>query len=78
MLSYSVKAMIGESSVAKNVSQIQKQFPNIAIGSYPFIKDGKVGVNLVSRGVDLGQLEQAHKAISEMIATKTDEIFDDE
>lgn len=59
MLSESVAVMMPEGQIAKGVSDIQNAYPEIEIGSYPFIKDGKLSTNLVLRGTNGNTLAKA-------------------
>jgi hypothetical protein len=45
------------------LGQIATQFPDISFGSYPFIKDGVFGANIVVRGSDSGMLAQGVTAL---------------
>lgn len=50
---------IGEGSIAAELSAIQLRFPEIEIGSYPFVKNLRVGVSIVLRGYDESALNDA-------------------
>ena len=53
MSSKSIDVFMPESFVATELSQIQDNYLNVEIGSYPFNKDGKFGTSLVMRSTDL-------------------------
>ena len=54
----------GEGDVAKPLKDIQEQFPEISIGSYPFESGAGFSTNLVMRGRDLEKLNAAVEAVS--------------
>lgn len=47
-----VSAFVSEGGIAQELSKVQREYPNVEIGSYPFIKDKKLGTSLVFRSVD--------------------------
>ena len=65
--SRSVTAFLAESQVAKQLGQIQDEFPTIDLGSYPFQREGRYGTTLVMRGTDDAALEATLSAVSRMI-----------
>ena len=52
MRSRSVTAHLGESQVATGLEDIQNRYPDIDLGSYPFMDDERYGTTLVMRGTD--------------------------
>jgi molybdenum cofactor synthesis domain-containing protein len=63
MLSESLRVIRPEGEIAGPLGQIATQFPDISFGSYPFIKDGVFGANIVVRGNDAGMLAQGVTAL---------------
>lgn len=57
IITLNVATNIGEGVFAHDVSRLQEQYPDISIGSYPYFRDRKLGVNLVLRSTDAGRLE---------------------
>ena len=55
--SRSVAAYLGESEVATGLAAIQNRYPNIDLGSYPFMRQDRYGTTLVMRGTDPAALE---------------------
>ncbi len=53
-----VQARIGEGKIAAGLQTIQKNFPDLAIGSYPYYREDGFGVQLVARGRDAEQVEK--------------------
>lgn len=48
-----------EGDVAAMLSETVAAFPDIAIGSYPFVEEGVLGTNIVMRGADPARVEAA-------------------
>ncbi len=68
ILSASVDAMLREGDFAAALENIQKRYPAVEIGSYPFNRDGKLGATLVARGTERAELSTV---ISEIVAAIT-------
>ena len=69
IVSRTVTAEVPESRVAKALGEIQERYPDVDVGSYPFMKDGVLGVQLVARGTDAALVEEAEREIQVMVAT---------
>ncbi len=67
MRSRSVAAYLGEGVVALGLSEIQYRYQDVAIGSYPFVRDGRFGTSLVLRSVDAARLDAAYNEVRDMI-----------
>jgi molybdopterin-biosynthesis enzyme MoeA-like protein len=68
--SVTVEADIAEGLVAPGLAQVQKAHKNVAIGSYPFYREGSerpFGAQLVVRGRDGAAVESAALAIEQML-----------
>jgi molybdenum cofactor synthesis domain-containing protein len=68
--SVTVEAAIPEGTIAPGLARLQKDHPDVAIGSYPFYREGTAqpfGAQLVSRGRDTGAVEAATAALEEMV-----------
>ncbi len=52
MVSVTVGARAPESDVAELLRETEAAHPGVAIGSYPFFKDGSYGANFVVRSED--------------------------
>lgn len=52
-----------EGVIAKDLTDLQKKYPQIAIGSYPFVG----GTSLVFRGIDYEAVENAHKEMNSIV-----------
>lgn len=67
ILSVSVTCNLPESAVAIALGEIQKQHPDIDIGSYPYFHAGDVGVSLVMRSTDPHALESVAEKVRALI-----------
>ncbi|SCA55515.1 Molybdopterin binding domain-containing protein [Candidatus Terasakiella magnetica] len=67
VLSTTVSSDLGEGVIAQPLGDIQTLYPDIDIGSYPYFKDGQLGVSLVLRSTKPEQNEECAGAIKEMI-----------
>lgn len=52
ILTASVSTNLTESKLAAGMSKIQDECAEVSIGSYPYFKRGKLGVNIVLRSID--------------------------
>jgi molybdenum cofactor synthesis domain-containing protein len=64
IISKEIIAPFTESILAEDLSKLQKEFPNVAIGSYPF----SGGTSLVFRSVDKEALEKSVEKMNKLIA----------
>ena len=63
----------GEGDAAKPLGEIQKAFPEVVIGSYPFQAPDGFATNLVLRSRDAAKLDEALAAVRAMAALLTAE-----
>jgi molybdenum cofactor synthesis domain-containing protein len=59
LLSQTLRLMRGEGEIAGQFGALAADYPDLAMGSYPFSTNGVFGTNLVIRGTDGVRLEQA-------------------
>jgi molybdenum cofactor synthesis domain-containing protein len=59
LLSQTLRVDRGEGEIAAPFGALAAEFPELSMGSYPFIQNGAHGTNLVVRGTDPGRLDQA-------------------
>ena len=52
LLSRTIVCRLGEGAIAADLGAIQGRYPAVSIGSYPYLRQGLVGVSLVVRGTD--------------------------
>jgi len=67
--SANVDVYLKEGDIAKPLEAIAQEFADLDVGSYPFVRDGRYGANLVVRGTDVEQVAAAMDAI---VATMTE------
>lgn len=60
VLSREISAFVGESQIAAPLNQLQEKYPDVEIGSYPFVRDFKFGTSIVLRSADKGKLDAAY------------------
>ena len=59
MQSVSVSAYLSESEIADGLTAVQDAYPDLSLGSYPFMRDGRYGTNLVVRGTSQERIDSA-------------------
>ena len=67
MLARTVSCQLAEGILAKGLGEIQQRYPDLDIGSYPFLRRNEYGVSLVLRGRQADRLAQAAKEVAEMV-----------
>jgi molybdenum cofactor synthesis domain-containing protein len=65
MVSVTVGARAAESEVADLLRETEAAHPGVAIGSYPFFKDGRYGANFVVRSDDAEMARRCGDALAE-------------
>ena len=71
VLSRTVSCLLPEGEIAAALTDVQQQFSDVEIGSYPYFQNGAFGVSLVARSPDAARLETVAAAITAMIAALT-------
>ncbi|MBL9062714.1 molybdopterin-binding protein [Tabrizicola sp.] len=66
LLSQTLRVDRGEGEIATSFGALAAEFPDLSMGSYPFIQNGAHGTNLVIRGTDPGRLDQAMVKLTRM------------
>ena len=59
-----------ESEIAGPLEKVQNKYEDVEIGSYPFFKQGKVGVSIVVRSTDKNLISACYKDIKDFIKKK--------
>ena len=59
LLSQSLEVHRGEGEIAEALGALAAEFSDLSFGSYPFIRGGAHGTNLVVRGSDAGRVDAA-------------------
>ena len=70
ILSKTLSLRTVESEIAIPLEKVQNKFKNLEIGSYPFFKQGKIGVSLVMRSDKLKLIEECSSEITKFIKKK--------
>lgn len=73
VLSESVSCFLPESEMANDLTDIQRDYPDLDVGSYPFFKDGHHGLSVVVRGTDIGMVKNAAIKVQDAIDRKKSE-----
>jgi molybdopterin-biosynthesis enzyme MoeA-like protein len=68
VLSKTIRAGVGEGHIGAPLGELQAQFPDVKMGSYPQMGDGTVMTELVLRSPDETRLAEAAKAVYDMVA----------
>lgn len=67
ILTSSVITDMREGQIADGLALLQEDYPEISIGSYPFFKNRKFGVNVIMRGTNQSRLDELTDAMQEML-----------
>ena len=67
--SRAITTHVTEGTIATALGTIQKTHPTVEIGSYPYIKDGQLGVSIVLRGSDARTLDAVENAVNTLLST---------
>ncbi len=70
LYSLTVSGFVTESIIADHLRAIASRFPQIDIGSYPWLREGKHGTALVARGIDKEDVKKAADEIMLMVKAK--------
>jgi len=70
ILSKTISVRTIESEIAKPLANVQLKFKKVDIGSYPFFKQGKVGVSIVIRSTEQNLIFDCYKDIKDFIKKK--------
>jgi molybdenum cofactor synthesis domain-containing protein len=58
---------LGESAIAVDLGRLQDVYADVSIGSYPYFKEGKFGVNLALRSTDADRLAELKAELKKVI-----------
>lgn len=78
ILTASVATNLTESVVAPDLGALQRRYPDVAMGSYPYFKGGKLGLNLVLRARDEARMQDAARRLRELIVNLNGEVLNAE
>ncbi len=67
IITVNVATNIGEGVFAAELEKLQNEYSDISIGSYPYFRKGKVGVNLVMRSTNADRLGKLKEKLTTML-----------
>jgi molybdenum cofactor synthesis domain-containing protein len=70
MLSAALDLHRPEGEIADMFGELQQRYPDVPMGSYPFMREGKPGTQLVLRSTDAARLAQAENDLKLQLATR--------
>ena len=70
ILSKTLSLRTVESEISVSLSEVQNKYVNVDIGSYPFFKQGKIGVSIVMRSTEEDLINLCYKDIKNFIKKK--------
>jgi molybdenum cofactor synthesis domain-containing protein len=76
--SRTLAAYITEGTIAADLTAIANNWPQVDIGSYPFIRNQRLGTTLILRATDTAQLNEAAAQVKAMLLTHTQEILEED
>lgn len=68
LLSQMLDVSRGEGEIATPLGELAQRFPALSFGSYPYIRNGAHGTQIVVRGSDAGQLDAAMVELARLVA----------
>jgi len=76
ILSHTISLRTVESEIAKSLADVQKEYNDVEIGSYPFFQAGKLGVSIVIRSEDESKIKKTTDKILEFVNKKKIQVVD--
>ena len=76
VLSQTINLSTVESEISISLEKVQQKFKKVDIGSYPFFRQGKLGVSIVLRSIDKSKIENCNSQILEFVKEKNIEIVE--
>ena len=70
MLSSALDLHRPEGEIAGMFEELQRRYPDVPMGSYPFIRDGRPGTQLVLRSTDAARLAEAETELKVQLAAR--------
>ena len=67
LLSQMIDVGRGEGEIATPLGELAQKFPDLSFGSYPYLRNGAHGTQIVVRGTDAGQLDAAMVELSRLV-----------
>ncbi len=76
ILSKTLNLRTYESEIAKSLTKVQNNNNEVEIGSYPFFRQGKLGVSIVLRSIDKKKIDICYSQILEFVKAKDIEVVE--
>ena len=76
ILSKTINLRTYESEIAQPLTDVQNSSKDVEIGSYPFFRQGKLGVSIVLRSTDQNKIDKCNLQILEFVKDKNIEIVE--
>ncbi len=76
IISETISLRTFESNIADSLTDVQNEFKDLEIGSYPFFQAGKLGVSIVIRSDDQNKVNKCKSEIVKFVKEKKIEIVD--
>jgi len=76
ILSKTINLRTYESEISKSLTNVQNENEDVEIGSYPFFRQGKLGVSIVLRSVDQKKIDICNLKILEFVKAKNIEVVE--
>ena len=76
ILNKSITLRTVESEIAESLEKVQNKYEDVEIGSYPFFKQGRVGVSIVVRSEDQTKIDKCNSQILKFVNIKKIEVVD--
>ena len=76
IISKTINLRTYESEISKSLTIIQNENQEVQIGSYPFFRQGKLGVSIVLRSIDKNKIHICNLQILEFVKQKNIEIIE--
>ena len=77
VLTANIATNLSESVLAEDLGKLQNRYPDVSIGSYPYFRNNRLGVNLVMRTTDADRISCLADEIKEMIERLAGRIVDE-
>ena len=75
ILTENVVTNLVESVIASDLGALQERYPDVSMGSYPYFRKGKLGVNLVLRATDAARINAAADELAATILRLKGEVL---
>lgn len=70
IISQSITIKLPEGEIAKKLKQLATENPEVSFGSYPFLKDGNLGTDVVIRSKDEEKIQKLTKELKSLFKIK--------